>query len=147
MMCDRFDRKRLLIISTCLMALTQLMYSVIPHPGAVLFFRGLQGLAFAVNATSSTLMVDDLVPRKRVGEALGYFGLMFVFATLIGPNVGIRISTKVSYRAVLLISVGMLAVSAIAAILIPARPADLVRAVEAERKSGNAKAAEGVKQG
>ena len=147
MMCDRFDRKRLLIISTCLMALTQLMYSVIPHPGAVLFFRGLQGLAFAVNATSSTLMVDDLVPRKRVGEALGYFGLMFVFATLIGPNVGIWISTKVSYRAVLLISVGMLAVSAIAAILIPERPADLVRAVEAERKSGNAKAAEGVKQG
>ncbi|MBO5999152.1 MAG: MFS transporter [Lachnospiraceae bacterium] len=135
MMCDRFDRKRLLILSTCLMALMQLMYALIPSPAAVLFFRGMQGLAFAVNATSSTLMVDDLVPRKRVGEALGYFGLMFVFATLIGPNLGIWISSGSGYRTVLFVSAGMLALSAAAAYLIPARPAGLVSALDAERRS------------
>lgn len=133
MLSDRFDRKHLLTISACLMALTQLMYSVIPNPAAVLVFRGLQGLAFAVNATSSTLMVDDLVPRKRVGEALGYFGLMFVFATLIGPNLGILISGHLGYRPVLLLSTLMLVLSAAASVLIPARPAELVAAIEKER--------------
>ena len=146
MLSDRFDRKHLLIISACLMAVTQLMYSVIPNPAAVLLFRGLQGLAFAVNATSSTLMVDDLVPRKRVGEALGYFGLMFVFATLIGPNLGILISGHFGYRPVLLLSALMLVLSAAASALIPARPAELVAALERERMASEAAGNESKKE-
>lgn len=50
--------------------------------------RGIHGFAMALFFPSSLATAIELAPKGRVGETLGWRGMMFSFSNLIGPAVG-----------------------------------------------------------
>ena len=88
---DRVNRKRLLIFSTCVMGLAALGYSVSRTVPLLIAFRILHGVAFAFSGTVNVTMIASLVPRSRLGEGVGYYGLVNIFATAIGPSLGLSL--------------------------------------------------------
>lgn len=118
-MADSLNRKHLLWVFTMVMAVSLLIYSVIPSIPVILFFRGLHGVAFGISSTAGLVMVSECVPEKRMGEAIIYYGVMSVASMAIGPGVGIWVSEALGYRVCFLVSTVILFLAGVAALAIP----------------------------
>ena len=88
---DAFDRKKIYVFLYFAFIALFAGYIV----ASVLFFfvllRILHGFAFGSLMTVSNALVVDIIPRKRQGEGLGYFGLSGTFAMATGPFIGLLI--------------------------------------------------------
>lgn len=99
---DRFNRKWLVAVFTGLMAISLLLYSLIPSIPVILIFRGLHGVAFGISSTASLVLVSECVSEYRMGEAISYYGVMSVASMAVGPSLGIMISGRWGYQVCLL---------------------------------------------
>ena len=89
---DRFDHKKLLVYSTTAMALCTFGYGFTSDGTVLLGLRILHGLAFGISSTVNMALIPGIVPEKRIGEAISYFGLGQSLATAIGPSIGLTLS-------------------------------------------------------
>ncbi len=120
-MADHYNRKRMLSWFTLVMAVSQLVYSVIPSIPAVLVFRGIHGIGFGISSTAGLVLVSECVPERRMGEAVSYYGVMSVVTMAAGPGLGIWLSGTAGYRSCMLISSCMLFCAFAATVLFPYR--------------------------
>lgn len=116
---DRVNRKKLLMISTCIMGLAALGYSVSTSVPMLIGFRILHGVAFAFSGTVNVTMIATLVPRSRLGEGVGYYGLVNIVATAIGPSLGLSLGEAFGFGLSYSISGLLLFLAAGFALLIP----------------------------
>lgn len=58
---------------------------------AMIVFRALQGLGFSLSCTAAGAAVADVVPKERLGEGLGYFGLGGAISMALGPMLGLSL--------------------------------------------------------
>ena len=119
MMSDRMNRKMLMSGFTMLMAVSLLLYSLVPNIFVILFFRGIHGIAFGISSTASLVLVSESVPEARLGEAVSYYGVMSVASMAVGPGIGIWLSETLGYLYCLLISTAVLFLAGIATVLFP----------------------------
>lgn len=56
---------------------------------SLLILRILHGIGFGMLTTATGTIVADLVPEKRKGEGMGYYGLMINISMAIGPFLGL----------------------------------------------------------
>lgn len=119
MMSDRMNRKMLMSGFTMLMAVSLLLYSLVPNIFLILFFRGVHGIAFGISSTASLVLVSESVPEARLGEAVSYYGVMSVASMAIGPGIGIWISETIGYQYCMLISTVILFAAGIATVVFP----------------------------
>jgi len=94
---DVFNKKILFAVSTLIMGFIVLFYSFSQNIGLLFFFRIIHGAAFAISGTASTTLVALYIPKKRLSEGIGYFGLGQIIAQAIGPSVGVAISNTYGY--------------------------------------------------
>ena len=59
--------------------------------GALFFFRILQGIGFAGVNVASAAGASNILPRERMGEGLGYYGLGQSIAIALGPALGLML--------------------------------------------------------
>ncbi|MEK8132198.1 MFS transporter [Paenibacillus filicis] len=60
--------------------------------GTFLLFLGIRllyGIGFGVASTTYGTMVSDIIPMKRIGEGMGYFGLSTGFSMALAPLIGL----------------------------------------------------------
>jgi len=95
---DRLNKKYVLAAATAIMGLAALGYSVSGNIVMLILFRVLHGSAFAVSGTATAALIASVVPRSRLGEGIGYYGMGYIIATAIGPNIGILIADRFGYR-------------------------------------------------
>jgi MFS family permease len=57
----------------------------------LLLMRVLFGIGFGMTSTSFPTMASDVIPIKRLGEGMGYFGLSTTLAMSIGPMIGLTL--------------------------------------------------------
>lgn len=119
LMTDRINRKKLMSGFTVLMAVSLLLYSVVPSVPVILIFRGIHGIAFGISSTASLVLVSESVPESRMGEGISYYGVMSVASMAIGPGLGITISETLGYQACMLVSTAILFIASAATILFP----------------------------
>ena len=100
---DRLNKWSMFIISTILICLSFLGYAIASGVGVIFFFRVLHGIAFGINGTVSMVLVSEAVPKDRLGEGLGYFGMGQIIAQICGPNLGIVIRDQLGYNSLFLI--------------------------------------------
>lgn len=60
-------------------------------------FRIIQGLGWGFSTTAGGTVATDIIPPKRRGEGLGYFGLSGNIALAFGPSLGLTLVGKISY--------------------------------------------------
>lgn len=104
MIVDRLNKKQILIIATLVIGVAALGYSFSVNIPLLIGFRILHGIGFAVSSTANVALLITFIPRRRMGEGIGYYGLGQIVATAIGPNIGLIIGNTYGFRTTFLFS-------------------------------------------
>jgi len=76
-----------------------LLYSIF----ILIILRVIQGLGWGFATTASGTIATDLIPPKRRGEGLGYFGLSGNLALALGPSLGLTLENYLSFTQLFII--------------------------------------------
>lgn len=102
---DRFGYHRIYIFSLMVFtvgsALTGLSWSL----SVMIFFRVLQAIGGGLIMPVTMAMLYRLVPRDRIGTAMGFWGLSIIVAPAIGPTLGGYLVEYVNWRYIFYINV------------------------------------------
>lgn len=119
---DRVNRKLLLIISVYIMGLAALGYAFARSIPMLVALRIVHGVAFSINSTVNVTMIANLIPRSRMSEGVGYYGLVNIFATAFGPSLGIELGDRFGFSVSFAISAGIIFTGAMMGFLIQPSP-------------------------
>jgi MFS family permease len=85
---DRYGRRELLFAAMAVFMLGHIICALSPSMGVLILGRAIEGLGGGGLMTLSQAMIGELVaPRQRI-RFLGYFGIMFMSANVLGPIIG-----------------------------------------------------------
>lgn len=71
----------------------------------LLFMRVLFGIGFGMTSTSFPTMAADVIPIRRLGAGMGYFGLSTTLAMSIGPMIGLTLLQGGGFTPLVIITV------------------------------------------
>lgn len=100
MMADRFNKIWLVRIATLLMAAGTFGYGLSKALPFIVLARVLHGVGFAINGTTLIPLITQYVPRSKLGEGLGYFGLANVIASATAPGFGAILAEQIGMEKV-----------------------------------------------
>jgi predicted MFS family arabinose efflux permease len=83
------DRKPLVIIGVVSLLLITVIYPLSSIVVIFLLFRFVHGLAWGWSTTVNGTAAVDVVPKSRLGEGMGYYGLSITIGMIIAPSLGI----------------------------------------------------------
>jgi len=89
--------------AVCFMAVVAL-YFVSVSLSVLLLIRFLHGVAHGITSTATGTIVAKIIPDKRRGEGIGYYGLSIVLASALGPFAGILLIQYIDFKAVFLVT-------------------------------------------
>lgn len=69
----------------------------------LLVMRVIFGFGFGMYSTTFPTMVSDIIPRKRMGEGMGYFGLSTTISMSMGPLIGMSIEKQYGFTPLIII--------------------------------------------
>jgi len=116
---DKSGRVKLLTMGAVLCALTCAGFSVFTVFSLMLMMliiRGLNGIGFGMHSTCAGAVVADVVPKSRLTEGIGYFGLYSTVGQMIAPSIALAIvagGTVGEYRIMFLLSMVLCVFSAV----------------------------------
>ncbi|WP_211747615.1 MFS transporter [Paenibacillus sp. Marseille-Q4541] len=88
---EKGNRNRMIYVGILITLLVTLGYYFAAAMGVLLVLRMIFGVGFGMSSTAFPTMASDVIPVKRMGEGMGYFGLSTSLAMSIGPVLGIGI--------------------------------------------------------
>lgn len=88
---EKGNRNRMIYLGVVIILLVTLGYYFAAVMGALLIMRMIFGIGFGMSSTAFPTMASDVIPVKRMGEGMGYFGLSTSLAMSIGPVIGLAI--------------------------------------------------------
>lgn len=109
--CDTLDKKKICMAATVVFTIGFPGYALSRNMAALLFFRMLQGFAFGISGTANMALVAEVVPKERLGEGLGYFGLGQVISQVIGPIAGVAMKERLGFEKLFYFVTGISAIA------------------------------------
>jgi EmrB/QacA subfamily drug resistance transporter len=106
---DRFGRKRVFLVGLAAFALTSLLCGSAPTIGLLVVARALQGVAAALLVPGSLAIVSSSFHPDDRGRAIGAWSGLAGVSTALGPFVGGWLIDAVSWRAVFLVNLPLVA--------------------------------------
>jgi MFS family permease len=100
---DILNKRNLCIFSTVMICISFLGYAYADNIPVMLFFRVLHGISFGISSTAAMALVSEYIPKERLGEGLGYFGLGQIISRIWGPYLGIVIKDRFGYQKLFII--------------------------------------------
>src|SRR5690242_815838 len=85
---DRFGIKRVYLFGLAMFVVGSVLCGVSPSLGWLVVARALQGFGGGVSQPLGPAQLYRAFPPKEQGTALGYFGIVLVFAPALGPILG-----------------------------------------------------------
>ncbi|WPC40156.1 MFS transporter [Clostridium sp. JS66] len=119
---DRFNKKHLLIVSTIFLAISALGLKISYSISTLFLFRIIQGISFSISVTVINALSTSYMPKKRIGEGIGFMGLGYILATAISPNLGLEISTRFGFKYVFYLSFIVVMIAVALMTMIPYNP-------------------------
>lgn len=116
---DKFNKKKLLITSTVFLSLSALGLRISNNMYSLFFFRIVQGISFSMSVTVNNALATAYIPKKRIGEGIGFLGLGYIFATAISPNLGLKISSQFGFKYVFYASCIIIMIAVVLIAMIP----------------------------
>lgn len=84
----------------------------------LIVMRILQGVGWGFSTTASGTVATDLIPPKRRGEGMGYYGLSSNLALALGPALGLSLVGVISFTQLFLIASAMGLIALLLALMI-----------------------------
>lgn len=91
------------VIGLSIFVLTMGMYGFVTSIVVLALIRIIQGAGWGFSTTAGGTIATDLIPPKRRGEGMGYFGLSGNFALALGPSLGLTLVGVISFREIFLL--------------------------------------------
>ncbi|QYN37836.1 multidrug efflux MFS transporter [Pseudonocardia sp. DSM 110487] len=113
----RFGLKRLYVALIVLFTIASLLCAVSTGLGGLIGFRILQAIPGGVLPVTCMTILFRIVPKEKLGAAMGMYGLGIVVAPGIGPTLGGYLVEHTNWRMIFLINVPVGILGAIAAAL------------------------------
>ncbi|MDT8861825.1 MFS transporter [Alkalihalobacillus sp. MEB130] len=89
LLATKYDKKVLLILGVIIMTLSTGAYYLAGNISTLLLIRVIHGAGFGLATTYFATLAAEIIPNKRRGEGIGYFGVGETVAISIGPMIGI----------------------------------------------------------
>lgn len=97
---DRINKKKLLIITEAAYAVCLGLHAFARSLIALLLLRAVTGIFFSLSNVLTIAYASSYIPKSRMGEGLGYFGLVVPLVQAAGPSVGLGLRDSIGYGAV-----------------------------------------------
>ncbi len=91
-----------LVAASCFAGATCVM-AIWPVPAVALIVRFVQGIAKGLAMVAATSIVSDIIPKERLGEGMGLYGLGQTIPKALGPMVGLMIAASGNYTMMLVL--------------------------------------------
>jgi MFS family permease len=88
---DKFGRVKLLIAGALICAVACAMYGLTTSIILLLIIRGINGFGFGMHSTCGGAAAADVIPKSRMAEGIGYFGLYATVAAAFAPMIALTI--------------------------------------------------------
>lgn len=85
---DMLGRRRLLLAGIVIFAVASASCVIAPSLWALIAGRAVQGFGAAVMMSLTVALASDVVPRERMGSAMGLLGTVSAIGTALGPSLG-----------------------------------------------------------
>ena len=106
---DKLSKRNICVYTTFGIFGMYLLYIIVPNPGLLFVLRIVHGMLFGINGTANLAMASEYIPKERMSEGLGYFGLGQILSQAFGPQVGKSLKDLIDYRGMFLsIAIGTL---------------------------------------
>ncbi|MGP4076403.1 MFS transporter [Halobacillus sp. K22] len=106
-------RKKLVIIGSISLLIMTTLYPITQIVVVLLIIRFIHGLAWGWSTTVNGTAAVDLIPRRRVGEGMGYFGLSVTVGMIMAPSLGIYLYQNFTFQLLVWIAAALGAVALI----------------------------------
>lgn len=94
---DSKGRKLLYLLGLAIFVVSVGSYGFIHGILFLFIMRIIQGIGWGFSTTASGTIVTDLIPPRRRGEGMGYFGLSGNIAMAFGPSLGLYLADAISF--------------------------------------------------
>ena len=113
---DKYGRMRLLIAGMLLSSATCALFGIVGAMPMLIIVRVLNGAGFGTSSTCSGAAAADVLPKERLAEGIGYFGLSATLAHAVGPGIALAIVANdalTDYQALFYTTAAICAASAV----------------------------------
>lgn len=94
---DEKSRRVVLIAGAAICTLTYFSYLFAFSIGMLILIRAINGIGFSANTNASGTVVSDVIPKDRLAEGVGYYGIANTLSTAIGPSIALFIIKNYNY--------------------------------------------------
>ncbi len=120
---DRRGRLPFAFVGAALMTLTAAGFLAVDSLGPwLVFLRVAHGFAFTLFFVAASTLTADLAPPRRLGQALGIFGVMTVSTSALAPAASEWLANVAGWDAVFAATAGMAALSGLLLLAVRERP-------------------------
>ncbi|PJN90920.1 MFS transporter [Bacillus sp. mrc49] len=105
-------RRIVFLVGLAIFALSVGSFGFMGSIGLLFMMRIIQGVGWGFSSTASGTIASDIIPAKRRGEAMGYYGLSGNLALAFGPSLGLFLAAVLPFQELFLICsvLGLLAI-------------------------------------
>jgi len=97
---DSKGRRFVLLIGISIIMATCVGFSLTSAVMLILIIRGIQGAGYSAFTTSAGTVVADILPRNRLNEGIGYYGVSFNIASSFGPALMLFMRDHLGYQSI-----------------------------------------------
>lgn len=108
---DRYGRRGIFILGLIVFLLCVVAYNWTPTILVLLILRFIHGFGWGASSTASSTIASDIIPKSRLGEGMGYFGLTSTLAMAVAPALGLELLSGYGFNTVFYISAGVVLIS------------------------------------
>lgn len=127
-MLDSAGRRLPMLLGLVIFAVAVFIYNWAWSIVALLVMRLLHGVGWALVSTGAGTVATDSIPRHRLGEGMGYFGITGTLSMALAPVLGLFIINQYGFTSLFFISAGVALVALILATTIGYRPPETEKA-------------------
>ncbi len=115
---DTYGRKGVYLLGLLVFVFSCLVYNWTDTIPLLLLVRFLHGFGWGTSSTAAGTIATDVIPKQRLGEGMGYYGLAGTIAMAVAPAAGLYLIHEFSFPVLFYASTGLAALALILGSLI-----------------------------
>lgn len=97
---DKRGRRGLIIIGSLVFAVAAASFSFLPFLAAFPAICLVRGAGMSMSSTAISIAITDVIPKERMGEGLGYYGLAMPLTNVVGPAITTGLIAKGNFKTI-----------------------------------------------
>ncbi len=115
---DIYGRKGIFLSGLVIFAVCVFGYIWAPSLLVLLIIRFIHGFGWGLSSTSASTVAADIIPKSRLGEGMGYYGLAATISMAMAPALGLYLFNRFGFDILFVVSAVMVSIAIIIANLI-----------------------------